>query len=382
MNSISDPFLALVSGRRHGAMADTLRALLGVASAFYLVAIAVRNFIYDHLRWPVKRAGRPVISVGNITTGGTGKTPVAAWIANHLQSGGRHVGILTRGYRGRPVEEAGDRADGGARQWVENDETMLLARLCPRATIIIEPDRVAGAERAIERGADALVLDDGFQHRRLGRDLDVVLVDATCPFGYGHLLPRGLLREPVVNLRRADVIILTRSDLVADDERQRLLDVLTQASRGRPILSSRHRITGFADLKGRPVETVDARDVQAVIFAGIGRFEAFRMAIERLGVTVAAAYEYPDHHYYRDDELAQLADLALQLDANALLTTEKDAVKLVGRWPEGAVPLLVAPLVVEFDEPGEQTLREALDRAVADRAARAGLAARTAGAAE
>jgi len=363
-------YLELISGRARGVFADVLRAALWLLSLVYLAGIALRNARYRVFRGAVRRAERPVISVGNITTGGTGKTPMTAWIAQWLAKRDRIVGILTRGYRGRLVRFSDESRDNAVSQWrMESDEAALLARLCPKAIVVIDPDRVAGAERATSRGAEVLVLDDGFQHRRLGRDLDIVLVDATAAFGFGYALPRGLLREPLRGLRRAGLIILTRSDLVSDDKRRRLLEAIARMSGGRPIIVARHHIPGFADVKGRPIAEVDAQAMQAVLFAGLGHFDPFRESIERLGATVVAAYQYPDHHDYSDDEIAQLNDVCSQLDANALITTEKDAVKLVGRWPDGPAPLLTARLTIEFDAADAALLERALDEALAGKRA-------------
>lgn len=356
--------MELLSGRRRGPLADLLRGALTLFSWLYLGVILVRNALYDSLPL-ARRAKRPVISIGNLTTGGTGKTPLAIHVAHALAERGRRVALLTRGYKGRPVRYADEDRDAARTAWrVESDEAMLLKRLCPQAAVHIDPNRARAAQRAIEQGADVLVLDDGFQHRRLARDLDLVLIDALNPFGFGHLLPRGLLREPVRALRRADLLVLTRADEISPPDRDRLTTLLHDVSRGRPLLACRHRIVGFVDVKGRAAPDVDARAMQAVVFAGIGHFEPFVASVERLGARVVAAYRYPDHHDYADDELAQLPDVAARVDANVIVTTEKDAVKLVGRWRDGPVPLLAARLALEFDGDDAARLSDALGAAL------------------
>lgn len=361
-------YFDLISGKARGVFADVMRAALWILSLGYLAGVSIRNARYRVFRGAARKATRPVISVGNITTGGTGKTPMTAWIAQRLGNQDRIVGILTRGYRGRPVRFSDESREDAASQWrIESDEAALLTRLCPKAIVVIDPDRVAGAERAASRGAEVLVLDDGFQHRRLARDLDIVLIDATAAFGFGYALPRGLLRESLRGLRRAGLIILTRSDLVSGEKRARLVEAIQRMSGGKPLIVARHHIPGFADVKGRPVGEVDARAMQAVLFAGLGHFDPFRESIERLGATVVAAYQYPDHHDYSDEEISQLTEVCTQLDANALITTEKDAVKLVGRWPDGPVPLLTARLAIEFDAADEAILVRALDEAASGR---------------
>jgi tetraacyldisaccharide 4'-kinase len=170
-----------------------------------------RNRLFD---WGWKRthqADVPVVSVGNITTGGTGKTPLVAFLANWFQDQGQKPAILSRGYRA---------VDGGP-----NDEKLVLDLLCPGIMHLQNPDRVASARHAVTaQQVQVLVLDDGFQHRRLARDLDLVLIDATCPWGYGAVLPRGLLREPRSGMKRADLAIITRADQVSEADRRRIQD--------------------------------------------------------------------------------------------------------------------------------------------------------------
>lgn len=359
------PFIDLISGRRGGIARQLARAGLALLAVPYGLIIRIRNLCYSTIAPLRRRAACPVVSVGNITVGGTGKTPMAACIARMLIDRGRKVAILSRGYKGRPVEPI-ENANAPAPPWrLESDEALVLQRRCPEATIVIDADRVSGARAAVDAGCDVIVLDDGFQHRRLARDLDIVLIDATHPFGFGRMLPRGLLREPPSSLRRADIIVLTRSDEIDPSDRMLLLATIRQCSRGRPIVLAAHRITGFQDVGGILLSGQDPGAVRAVIFAGIANFDSFRRAVEHIGVSVAAAYEYPDHHDYSNEEIAAICDVAVELEANAVVTTEKDAVKLVGRWPERNCRLLVLNLEIEFFDDGHQVLARALDAALA-----------------
>ncbi|MFQ5429976.1 MAG: tetraacyldisaccharide 4'-kinase [Phycisphaerae bacterium] len=354
-------FLDLVSGRKRGLVSDLARGGLSLLAVFYRVILAIRNGYYIWLRAGGRRMPCPVISVGNLTVGGTGKTPLSALLAEMLRKRGRRVAVLTRGYKGRAIQVDAERRDAAMGQWRrESDEALVLKQRCPNAIIVINPDRVTGARAALSQGADVLILDDGFQHRRLARDLDIVLIDATAPFGHGRLLPRGLLREPEKALRRADLIVLTRSDQIESSDRTLLVAQLRRTSGGRPVLSAIHRIRGFLDLKGRPVPIEDASAMQAVIFAGIANFGSFRRCVEALDVHVLAAYEYPDHHDYTAEEIAALGDVASNLEANVILTTEKDAVKLVGRWEGQACRLLVPRLEIEFQGEGDTILNQML----------------------
>ena len=363
MALLADKYVNLISGRSRGALADLARVSLWLLSLAYRAVVAVRNAWYGLIPPAVRRIPGSVFAVGNITVGGTGKTPMAACLANLLLQRGLRVAIVLRGYKGGAIQFDADQRDEAIVRWrKESDEALVLKRRCPRAMVLVNPDRVAAARRAVAAGAEAVVLDDAFQHRRIARDLNIALVDATQPFGYGHLLPRGLLREPTRSLRRADLIVLTRADQIDDASRNVLIGRLQRLSAGRPVISAAHRIVGFTDVKGSDVTLNDLSAMQAVIFAGIANFESFRKTIEEVGVRVVAAYQYPDHHDYRADEIAALADVAGTLEANVLLTTEKDAVKLVGRWPDEGCRLLVAKLDIEFDSDGERVLEGMLER--------------------
>ncbi len=217
----------LISGELRGLLPAAARACLRPLSWVYRAAVSVRNRAYELGLLPCYQAGVPVISVGNITAGGTGKTPMVEYLCRRLCTAGWRPAIVSRGYGAR----AGP-----------NDEALLLAANLPAVPHVQEPDRVAGAREAIERhGCDIIVLDDGFQHRRLRRDLDLVLIDCTNPFGYGYLLPRGLLREPLAGLRRADAIVLTRAECLPPADLDQLRRQLERLAGNKPLLTASHR---------------------------------------------------------------------------------------------------------------------------------------------
>jgi tetraacyldisaccharide 4'-kinase len=260
----------------------------------------------------------PVVSVGNLTLGGTGKTPCVEYVARFYRRHDLRVAILSRGY--------------GSTQG-RNDEALVLEENLPDVPHLQGADRAALAATAVEElESEILVLDDGFQHRQLARDLDLVLLDATEPWGHGYLFPRGLLREPAQGLRRvgtAGVVILTRCDQVSQDQRQRLRQTLTRIIPEVPVAESRHR----------PLELVNARQATAPLellrrsplaaFCGIGNPEAFRRTLTDLGATVAAFRTFPDHHAYTRTDVEDLRTWARhQAPDCVVVTTQKDLVKL------------------------------------------------------
>jgi tetraacyldisaccharide 4'-kinase len=229
-----------------------------------------------------------------------------------------------------------------------NDEERLIRKRCPSVGYVANPDRAAAALAAHRTlGADVIVLDDGFQHRRLARDLDIVLVDATHPFGSDHLLPRGLLREPITSLRRADVIVLTRSDQVAPAQLPRLEARLRAANHDALLLQCVHRVDGIVRLDGRPLEaTLDGTRV--VLFAGIGNPDAFAATVSALGAQVVESCWWSDHHRYTRRDVDRLAATGRFPPHDWLVTTEKDGVKLAALEGLDHLPLAVVCVSIAF----------------------------------
>lgn len=292
---------------------------LAPLSALWGLAVGIRNRRFDRGEG-VTRARVPVISVGNLAVGGTGKTPMTAWLAARLAAAGRRPAIVTRGYGGRAGAGPMDVSHGSgplvdAR--TGGDEPVLLATLTT-AVVVAGSDRIAGAERAVELGADVVVLDDGFQHRRIARDLDVVLLDAERPFGNGRLLPAGPLREPASAIARAGIVVLTRWN-----------GEPAPSGVKAPIVRSRHREAGFRDAAGRAVAT----PARAFAVCGIARPESFLGSLREAGVEIAGSRSFPDHHPFREGEIREIAHGARDRGA-AIVTTMKDLVRLSGALPE------------------------------------------------
>ncbi len=326
----------IISGQA-GQWALPLRALLRLVSIPYGWIIALRNRRFDH-RAACKRVTVPVISVGNLTVGGTGKTPLVIELVQRLIRRGRRPAIVARGYKSSPGQP--------------NDEERLIRTHCPQAVYVADPDRVRGARRAIaQHGADVIVLDDGFQHRRLARDLDIVVIDATCPFGFDALLPRGLLREPPSALRRAGLIVVSRCELADADSLAQLDQRLAAAAPGVPRVRCQHRVTGVVRPDGSPLDRAPT-GARVVLFAAIGNPAAFRATVQSLGAVVVAERWWPDHHHYNERDAALLATAGRFPPHDLLLTTEKDAVKLNHLPREAAARIGVVRISIDFAADG------------------------------
>jgi tetraacyldisaccharide 4'-kinase len=293
-----------------------------------------------------------VVSVGNLVAGGTGKTPLTAWLAGAFQARGRRVVIVSRGYRGRRREKLALVWEGGrllADASAAGDEPVLLGRLVPGATVVVGADRVLAARWAVEEhGAEIVLLDDGFQHRRLARDCDVVLLSAADPFGGNRGLPAGLLREgPAEALARAHLLVLSGSS--APDPA--LEDRLRSLAPGRPLFRERHEPTALVELDGSlhgSPGLLAGRAVFAV--AGLARPAALRETLEELGARVVGHRDLPDHHAFRPGEEATLHEEARRAGAETLVLTEKDAVRW--RAPEGdAGRALALRVEAKLDDP-------------------------------
>ena len=308
-------FHSLVSGRQRGLSAAVLRATLRLAETPYSLAMRIRNRRYDRKRAEIHRVGAPVVSVGNITLGGTGKTPLVEWIARWYRQRDVRVALVSRGY--------------GATAGQANDEALELEQKLPDVPHVQNRDRVAGARLAIEEFESQLILlDDGFQHRRLARDLDIVVLDAMEPFGCEHVFPRGLLREPLAGLHRADVLVLSRADLVSAARRAEIRQRAQCFAPNAAWVEARHapRLWRSASGNERPLGYLAGERVAA--FCGIGNPEGYRRTLEAAGVDVVAFREFADHFAYQRSDIESLTSWPAASNAEAVVTTHKDLVKV------------------------------------------------------
>ncbi|MBC8142421.1 MAG: tetraacyldisaccharide 4'-kinase, partial [Armatimonadetes bacterium] len=303
----------------------------------------------------------PVVSVGNLSSGGTGKTPATAFLAEHFVSTGKRVVILSRGHGG-----AGERANeprivsDGEKVLLSpeeaGDEPVLLANLLPGVPVIVCRDRRKSGRLAVEMFApDIVLLDDGLQYWQLHRDFDIILLDAKAPFGNGYVLPRGLLREPPSHLARADAVVLTRADRVdADTLARTKAHVQTFTRPGVPVLTATHTPEGWI-CAGKTLPLSALVGQKAVVFSAIADNEAFAVAVRNLGVEVVGSHFFPDHHAYTSADLQAIATTG----AGAIgVTTEKDAVKLAAL--PTPLPFAVYALRIRLTIAGADALTEEL----------------------
>ncbi len=305
----------LVRGELNGVLPTLLRLLLAPPSWLFASAAEVRSALYGTGVFTRHRVPCPVVSVGNLTVGGTGKTPLVEWVVREVRILGLNPVVLSRGYGASPDEVP--------------DELAALSQNLPDLHFVRDADRVRGALEAIEkRCAEVVVLDDGFQHLRLARELDLVTVDATAPFGGGHCLPRGTLREPIRALRRAGGVVITRADQVEQKVLARITRRVARAAPRAVVSTAVHWPAFLRPLGGgQDVEPrwLDGRPVFTV--AGIGNPRAFETTVEQLGARVVARARFADHHAYTGDDLAEIRRAADRAGAEAVIPTQKDAVK-------------------------------------------------------
>lgn len=321
----------VVSGRERGIGATLARLLLsGVAPLFGLGARA-NLALYETGLCRRKTAGCPVISVGNLTVGGTGKTTVAAYLARRLQEEGRRVAIVSRGH-GRRAGEPRIITDPARAVVAEvGDEPLMLARRLPGCAVGVGKWRERVIEQLLRAGlADVVILDDGAQYFRLARDVELLLVDALDDLAKQRLFPRGRLREPLRHLRRADAIIVTHADLAPAGRIADIAELIGRLAPEAVLLECRHRPTRLRRLGAEEVEPPDELAGGRVLaFSGLGRPEAFAGTLASLGADVVGV-AFDDHHFYTEDDVVALRSRAESADCREIVTTAKDAVRLEG----------------------------------------------------
>jgi tetraacyldisaccharide 4'-kinase len=344
-------FHDLASGKAQGLTSNLLRGLLLPISQIYKLITLSRNALYHHRILPSHAPPCPVICIGNLTTGGTGKTPLVAWLCRTLSETKKlRVVVLTRGYKSNDTQ---------------TDEPAMLEKQLGNTPVIVNANRIEGTKTALARGpVDIFVMDDGFQHQRLARDLNIVTLDATNPFGYGKLLPAGLLREPVAALKRAQCAVITRTDQISAEKLKALKTTIQSICPSILLATTAHSPTAvhLPERQTQPTSWLNGRKVFA--FCGIGNPQAFFMTLENLGANLVGNHVFDDHYHCTEADLRNLLQQALQNQAEILLTTEKNYPDIAAINTPTSLPVGYLTIELAF-ESGEDNVKELIEKTLA-----------------
>lgn len=337
-------FYNLATDERKGFIAGIIKFFLLVLSLIYGLAVSMLILFY---RFRPCRLNCKVIGIGNITLGGTGKTSLVEYIARYLKQQGHKVVVISRGYK----RVTRHKAQGTSAKDM-GDEPFMLSRKLGDIPVIVDADRIRAIDEAIkDYSCDTVILDDAFQQWGIIKDLEIVTIDATNPFGNRYLIPRGILREPRTSLKRADIFMLTKTNLA--ESIQELKNYLTKVNPAAAIFESVHKPVGFY-ASGKPDELLNPQALEgkpAAIFSGIGDPDSFGNLLFNLGVKICLNFEFPDHHCYRQDELDRIFKNAKEKGISTVITTEKDAVRISDlRLPTGDGQLFVLCIAIEIED--------------------------------
>ncbi|MDR0335565.1 MAG: tetraacyldisaccharide 4'-kinase [Planctomycetaceae bacterium] len=355
----ANTFRELVSGQQQGLAARAVRGLLNLLELPYFSVTLLRNFFYDSGVLPTYQLPIPIISVGNLTLGGTGKSPLVAWLGRFFLDQELQPGIISRGY--------GQSGNG------VNDEFLELAFRLPSVSHRLNRNRIAAAQDFLDSGnIDLLILDDAFQHRRIARNLDIVLLDALQPFGYEHIFPRGMLRESVTSLRRANVVFLSRADLIDETQRRKIRDrvqilapnilwgEIVHEPQSLLSISKNHTETQTQNQTKTETEISAIRGKRILAFCGIGNPNAFRQTLEHCEAEIVELIPFPDHHQFNTEDINHLEKKAQQENVDSILCTMKDFVK-IEHLVSGTIPVHAVLINIRFLS-GEEPFRKLLQK--------------------
>ena len=315
-------YFDIISGKRTDVFARLARVFLAFLELPYGLVIKIRNLTYDVGLRKINKLDVPVVSVGNLTVGGTGKTPFVAWLAQKYLDEGKFPAIISRGYH---ADETG---------W--NDEAKELKLLLPEVPQAFSKERFKAAQKLLKqytgengtRKIDVMILDDSFQYRKLFRENNILLIDATNPFGYNRLTPRGLLREPISEMKRADTVILSRADTVDVAERNRLRELVYHFAPGVTWVEMVHVPRSLLFLTGKRENIDEIAGKKILAFCGLGNPDAFFRTVAECGAVVKKTVVFPDHHHYTTADRAMIFDLAKMNEAEIVVCSLKDVVKI------------------------------------------------------
>lgn len=343
-----DYLYRVITDQAGGSLAAVIRFFLWLLSFIYAGMIIVRNICFDRGFPKVIDLGKPVISVGNLTWGGVGKTPFVVFLAEHLKARGVAPAVLMRGYM---------------KNAAPSDEAEVLRRAVPGMAVGVGADRAKSAHQLnMKQPVDVFILDDGFQHRKVKRGLEILLIDANNPFGNGELIPRGILREPVEAMRRADVIVLTKTDINPSAARA-LEERIKRIHPSCPVAWAVHQPQSFVDVfSGEEIALSGWHPQKAMSFCSIGDPDHFVETLAKIGLESERNFIFPDHHLYQEQDIKDIVGAAQKAGVDALLTTSKDAVK-IAQFKDLFGPLKCRILKIHFEiEVGKEGVVGRVDR--------------------
>ena len=337
LDSLEQFAVDVILERRAGKRAGVLRVVLLALSFLYLRIVTLRLHLFSSNVFRSHQLGCPVVSIGNLTVGGTGKTPVVEKLARDLSERGRKIAILSRGYKS--VRRKGPQSAASPVRVVSEgrailldsktagDEPFMLAKNLRGVAVVVDKDRVGCGRHAVEKlGCDLLLLDDGLQYLKLHRRFDIVLIDREAPFGNEHLLPRGTLREPPAHLRRATHILITKCD---GSDLSELHQRIRMYNRTAPIIECRHRPVEVVDLATGEISPLSSLEgMRAASLSAIASPESFEQGLRKLGVSLELTQSFADHHRYSRREIDRFLKRCARRGLSCVLTTEKDAVRM------------------------------------------------------
>ena len=336
-----------VKGEKYNLLADIIfRPFSWLGSAF----LYVNKFLRSHGLLKTIEPPLPLISIGNLTYGGTNKTPFVEMLAKFTHSKGIKTGIVTRGYSGK-TQEAILIHDGEGKRDLIGDEPLLLSRELPNMPIAVAKKRLDGVNALKNFGCELVIADDAFQHKIMGRDVDIVLIDAACPFGNGQILPDGIMREKINALSRADLVVLTKSEQVTSQELNNLRGIISKYIDSSKIFTSRLELTDWI-LYG--TDSKPERNSKVFAFSAIGSPESFKRLLIQMGMTITGEKNFRDHHRYSNQDIQELCELAIKSNADFITCTEKDLYNFPDNftWP-GQIALIIPRVKAVLNESGK-----------------------------
>ncbi|MFH1156486.1 MAG: tetraacyldisaccharide 4'-kinase [Pseudomonadota bacterium] len=374
-DSLKQDMLAIIEGDKIPPGRAGLARILEFLSRGYGVGVRTRNSAFRRGILPQRKLPCRVISIGNLTAGGTGKTPMTLYVAQRIRDMGYAAAVVSRGYMGHFEKHGGIVSDGSTTLCSlreSGDEPFMLARILSDVPVVVGKDRYGAGMTAVNRfSPDVIILDDAFQHQGLYRDLNLVLVDRKAPLGNGHLLPRGRLREPLTSLSRSHAVIFTRADRAGRDLEAEQA-IIRACKNRRPVFFATHlpvvceppawRSTGAVMHRGK-FPASDFSNKTGLLVSAIADNAGFRKTCENMGLKVKGHIEFPDHYWYKNRDLETIAERFVRSSADILVTTEKDAVKFPDSLP-GEPELVVLGVRIGFDPAGVKAFDQMIEAVI------------------